>query len=67
MPSYLDGGADERVGGEGAREAKVAELGAAVGVDEDVVRLEVPVEDAAAVEEEEGRQQVHHDLQNSAT
>ena len=33
----LDGGADERVGGEGAREPKVAQLGAPVGVDQDVV------------------------------
>ena len=28
--------------------------------------LDVPVEDAAAVEEEEGREQVHRDLQHSA-
>ena len=56
--SALDGGQHEGVEAEVPGKPEVTELGPALGVQEDVLRLDVPVEDPVGVEVVEGGDQL---------
>ena len=58
----LDTREDDRVRGHGPREAEVAQLDAAVGANEDVLRLHVAVDDAVRVQVVQGLDQLFGDL-----